>query len=111
MKKGNLNEIENIVRNLVKEVKNGYETYHDSFTAAANAARKYVEDKGFTIDEDDWQDEVALSKRYNRSRPAEGKTHRFTIGLEKNGKPQKKALTFTVYGMESGKYELVAYIN
>ena len=46
-----------------------------------------------------------------RSRPAVGDTHTFTVGILKDGKPQRKALTFSVYGMPSGNYELVAYIN
>lgn len=105
-----LSEIRELVRKTLKESKD-YETYHDSFTNAAQAAREMVEKRGYTIDEDDWQSQVALNGRYNRARPEVGKTHRFTIGLLKDGKPQRKALTFTVYGMESGKYELVAYVN
>jgi len=70
-----------------------------------------AEKKGYEIDEDDWQNKVALGGIYGRSRPAIGKTHKFSVGLLKNGKPQKKGLNFSVYGMEGGKYELVAYIN
>ena len=87
------------------------EVYFDSFTSAAEFARKSAETKGFEIDENDWQTKVALGGSYGRSRPSVGKTHRFTVGLLKNGKPQRKALTFTVYGMKSGNYELVNYIN
>jgi hypothetical protein len=106
-----LSEIRELVKKSLKESKQGYETYHDSFTSAAEAAREMVENRGYTIDEDDWQTQVALGGRYGRSRPAIGKSHTFTVGLVKDGKPQRKALTFTVYGMESGKYELVAYVN
>lgn len=105
-----LSEIRQLVRESLKESKE-YETYYNSFTSAAQAAREMVEKRGYTIDEDDWQSQVALNGRYNRARPEVGKTHRFTVGLIKDGKPQRKALTFTVYGMESGKYELTAYVN
>jgi hypothetical protein len=37
--------------------------------------------------------------------------HSFSVGLVKDGKPQKKNLNITLYGMESGKYELTYYIN
>ena len=52
-----------------------------------------------------------MGGRYSRSRPGVGKTHSFTVGLLKGGKPQKKSLNFQVYGMPSGKYELNAYVN
>ena len=90
---------------------NSAETYHNSFTHAAEAAKAYAIKKGYEIDEDDWQTQVALGGRYSRSRPGVGKTHSFTVGLLRNGKPQRKGLNFSVYGMESGKYELTAYVN
>jgi hypothetical protein len=95
----------------LKSLLENVETYHTTFTSASDAARDYAEKKGFTIDDDDWQTQVALGGKYSRSRPSVGKSHTFTVGLFKDGKPQRKALTFTVYGMESGKYELVAYVN
>jgi hypothetical protein len=52
-----------------------------------------------------------MGGKYSRSRPGVGKTHTFTIGLLRNGKPQRKALQISVYGMESGKFELTNYIN
>ena len=87
------------------------ETYHKSFTHAAEAARAYALKKGYLVDEDDWQSQVAFGGRYSRSRPGVGKTHSFSVGLLKNGKPQRKALNFSVYGMDSGNFELTAYIN
>lgn len=90
---------------------NSVETYHNSFTHAAEAAKAYAIKKGYEIDEDDWQTQVALGGRYSRSRPGVGKTHSFTVGLLRNGKPQRKGLNFSVYGMESGKFELTAYVN
>jgi hypothetical protein len=52
-----------------------------------------------------------LGGKYNRLRPGIGKTHSFTVGLTKNGKPQRKGLSISLYGMESGNYELTTYIN
>jgi hypothetical protein len=95
----------------ISESKEDYETYHNSFTDAAQTAREMAEKRGYTIDEDDWWMEVGSGGRYGRARPSEGKTHTFTVSLLKDGKPQKKALIFTVYGMPRGRYELVAYIN
>jgi len=87
-----------------------YKVYHKSFTEASEEARKLAEKRGFEIDEDDWQSQIVMGGRNKRSRPSEGKTTEFTVGLTKNGKPQRKALQISVYGMKKG-YELNAYIN
>ena len=87
------------------------DTYFNSFREAVEYARKSAEKRGFTIDEDDWQNQIAFGGRYTRSRPSKGKAHSFTVGLLKNGKPQRKALQISVYGMPSGRYELTHYIN
>lgn len=87
-----------------------YKVYHKSFTGSADEARKFAEKRGFEIDEDDWQSQIGLGGRNIKSRPSVGKTHNFTIGLLKDGKPQRKALQISVYGMKNG-YELNAYIN
>ena len=87
------------------------DTYFKSFTDAVEFARKATEKRGFTIDEDDWQSQIAFGGKYTRSRHYKGKTHSFTIGLLKNGKPQRKSLQISVYGMDSGSYELTHYIN
>jgi hypothetical protein len=85
--------------------------YHTSFTSAAESAREYAFKQGYKIDEDDWMQEVGFGGKTGRGRPSIGKTNSFTVGLLKNDKPQKKALHFQVYGMESGKYELNVYIS
>ena len=87
------------------------DTYFKSFTQAVEYARKATEKRGFTIDEDDWQTQIALGGKYTRSRPSKGKTNSFTVGLLKNGKPQRKSLQISVFGMDSGSYELTHYIN
>jgi hypothetical protein len=87
------------------------DTYFKSFTQAVEYARKATEKRGFTIDEDDWQTQIAFGGKYTRSRPSKGKTNSFTVGLLKNGKPQRKSLQISVFGMDSGSYELTQYIN
>ena len=87
------------------------DTYFKSFTQAVEYARKVTEKRGFTIDEDDWQTQIAFGGKYTRSRPSNGKTNSFTVGLLKNGKPQRKSLQISVFGMPSGNYELTQYIN
>ena len=87
------------------------DTYFKSFTQAVEYARKITEKRGFTIDEDDWQTQIAFGGKYTRSRPSKGKTNSFTVGLLKNGKPQRKSLQISVFGMPSGSYELTQYIN
>lgn len=96
-----------IDENIVKESKEPYVVYHNSYSSAVQAAEKYAESKGYLIDEDDWAREITFGPK----KPSDGKTNRATIGLFKNGKEQKKALHIQVYGMGNGKYELNAYIN
>ena len=99
------------LKDLLKEAKHDYTTYHKSFTDAADEARRLAERLGYEIDEDDWFSEVASGGTYNRARPSVGKTHKFRVGLTRKGKPQRKMLNFAVYGMESGNFELTAYVN
>jgi hypothetical protein len=87
------------------------DTYFNSFTDAVSYARKAAEKRGFEINEDDWQTQIALGGKYSRSRPSAGKTNTFSVGVLKGGKPQRKNLNISVYGMESGKFELTYYIN
>ena len=93
----------------LKELLN--ESYYKTASAAADDARKFAEKKGYTIDEDDWQSQIVMGGRYSRLRPGKGKTHDFSIKLIKNGKPQKKMLQISLYGMASGHFELTNYIN
>ena len=87
------------------------DTYFKSASEAADAARAMAEKKGYEIDENDWHSQIALGGKYNRLRPGVGKTHSFIVQLLKNGKPQRKALSISLYGMASGNYELTTYIN
>ena len=86
-------------------------TYFRTASSAADYARGMAEKKGYEIDEDDWHSQIALGGKYNRLRPGVGKTHSFIVQLLKNGKPQRKALSISLYGMGSGNYELTTYIN
>tara|TARA_Y100000389_G_C17431098_1_gene502677 strand:+ start:300 stop:638 length:339 start_codon:yes stop_codon:yes gene_type:complete len=87
------------------------DTYFHSFSEAVDHARKVVEFRGYTIDEDDWSRCITFGGKYSRSRPSVGDTHSFSIGLLKRGKPISQALQIIVYGMPSGAYELTQYIN
>lgn len=104
-----IDKIKKMIKDFNQFINESSDTYFKTFTAAADYARKEAEKRGFEIDEDDWQDQIALGGRYNRSRPSEGETHKWTIGLLKKGKPNKKALHIQVYGMKD-KYELNFYI-
>ena len=96
--------------NPIKEASHS-DTYFNTFTDAAEFARKTAEKKGFEIDTNDWHSQVTMGGRYSRARPSVGKTTTFTVNLLKNNKPTKKYLHFQVYGMQSGKFELNNYIG
>jgi len=87
--------------NEAKGSKKSPETYHDSQAAALDAATEYAESKGYEVVTDSfWADKVDY-----------GKTVKYHLELKKDGKEQKKMLHISLYRMESGKYELTAYIN
>lgn len=98
--------VNGIVKNVLKEIKDGYELYHDSYTSAINAAKSYAEKRGYEINDDDSFSKIGMGPR----KPKEGKTNRFSIELSKDGKVQKKQLHIQVYGMKT-KYELNTYIG
>jgi hypothetical protein len=91
---------------LLKEKKSDYETYHNSYTSAINAAREYAEKQGYEINDDDSFTKIGMGPR----KPSEGKTNRFSIELSKDGKVSRKQLQIQVYGMKN-QYELNAYIQ
>ena len=95
----------------LKELLEGNNDYFKTAGEAVDFAKAAVEKKGFTIDEDDWNSQITMGGKYNRLRPGVGKTHSFIIGLLKNDKPQQKGLSISLYGMDSGKFELTYYIN
>ncbi len=106
-----LTERANRLNEIIKSVNESKGTYFRAAYEAAEYARSMAEKKGYEIDEDDWQTQIGFGGKHNRLRPGIGKTHSFTVGLTKNGKPQRKALNISLYGMESGNYELTTYIN
>lgn len=85
----------------------GYQIYHKLYSYAVQHAVKQAEKKGYTVDPDAYDREVALGPR----KPGEGKTNRFSLPLMKNGKPQKKTLNMQIYGMGNQGYELNMYIE
>jgi hypothetical protein len=87
------------------------DTYFKAAYEAAEYAKEMAEKKGYQIDGDDWQTQIGFGGKYGRLRPGVGKTHSFSVGLTKNGKPQRKALNISLYGLDSGNYELTHYIN
>lgn len=103
--------IENAKLNSKTKVQEANETYFKSATEAVMYARTQAEKRGFEIDPQDWNSEITMGGRYSRTRPGVGKTHSFSVGLLKGGKPQKKNLNISLYGMPSGKFELTHYIS
>lgn len=100
-------ELRRIIREEISQLN---EQYYPTASGAAQIARDRAEKRGYEIDEDDWFNNIAVGGKYNRLRPSIGDTHSYTIRLLKNGKPQRKSLRITIYGMASGSYELVDYI-
>lgn len=84
-----------------------HEIYHDSFTQACQEAIDYASKKGYKVDDSDWFTQVSTGPR----KPSPGGTNRYSVEVTRMGFPSNKKLHFQVYGMESGKYELNAYLQ
>lgn len=99
-------QFKKLIKRILSENEN---LYFNTFSGAVLIAREYAESKGYTINEDDWWDEINMGP----GKPDDGKTTKATIGLSKDGKPQRKALQIQVYnrGSEKKPYELNYYIN
>jgi len=89
----------------IKEGKNDYQVYHDTFSSAVQTAGEYAEKFGFQISDDEWFNKISTGPK----KPNEGETNRYSLSLYKNGKEQRKTLNIQVYGMRN-KYELNTYI-
>ena len=82
------------------------DTYFETLSAALNAVRERVEKKGFTVDEDN------MFTEFGTGGINYGETKKATIFLLKNGVLDKRrSVTIAIYRMDSGKYELTAYLN
>ena len=96
------------VKNLLKEAVND-EVYFSTFSGAVQYARQKVENRGYEVNEDDWFNEVNTGQ----GRPKEGNTTRMSIGLIKNGKPQRKMLHIQVFNKGNShkhNFELNYYV-
>ena len=90
----------------LNEAKSDFQVYHNTYSSAVDAALEYARSKGYEVVEDDVWDQISVGP----AKPKDGVTNKASIGLTKDGKPQRKMLQIQIYGMDN-KYELNAYIN
>ena len=86
--------------------KSDYPVYHNTYSSAVDAALEYAKSKGYEINDDDVWNEISVGPK----KPSEGVTNKASIGLTKDGKPQRKMLHLQIYGMKN-RYELNTYIQ
>jgi len=109
---GVIDKLDNIITKLSKKNKIGEvkvqqnDTYFETLSATLDAVRERVEKKGYTVDEDE------MFTQFGTGGINYLETKRATISLLKNGIPDKRrSVTIAIYRMDSGKYELTAYMN
>jgi hypothetical protein len=90
----------------IKEGKNDYQVYHNTFSSAVQTAGDYAKNFGYELNDDEWFTKIGTGPK----KPSEGETNRYSLSLYKDGKEQRKMLHIQVYGMKN-KYELNAYIG
>jgi hypothetical protein len=91
----------------VAEGKSDYDTYHKTFSGAMQHAYEVAEKQGYEVDPEDIDRKVAFGPK----KPSKGKTNSYSLGLTKNGKPQRKALQVQVTNLDDVRYELNMYIS
>ncbi len=93
----------------VQEAAN-YELYYSSFSDAVQAARKYAEDMGYTINDDIWFSNISTGP----AKPDEGETNGYVIPLMINGQESKAILAIQVFNRGNNvgnNYELNCYVD
>jgi hypothetical protein len=82
------------------------DNYFDTLSQALDAVRERVVKKGYVVDEN------AMFTSFGTGGINYGETKRANIPLLKNNIPQKnRSVTIAIYRMDSGSYELTAYMN
>lgn len=82
------------------------DSYFETLSAALDAVRTRVAAKGYEVDEDQ------MFNQFGTGGISYGETKRANIQLLKGGLPQRnRSVTIAIYRMDSGRYELTAYIN
>lgn len=92
---------------VMKEGKNDYKIYHNTFTSAIEEAKRFAYDRGYDVDPEEMAEKIGLGPK----KPSEGKTNRYIIDLKHpSGKVMRQKLQIQVYGM-GNRYELNVYIG
>lgn len=96
-----------------KHGKKDYHIYHNSYSDAVTEVMAFIKKNGYDTDGEEFNDAVFNNISTGSKRPKKGQTTRVTLPLWKNGKEQRKAAHFQVYGMDDmkGRYELNLYIS
>jgi hypothetical protein len=79
-----------------------YELYHKTFSAAMQHAYAVAKKRGYTVDNDDIDNQVAFGMK----KPSKGKTNRYILGTDK-----KQNLHVQVANLDNKQYELNMYIE
>ena len=85
------------------------EIYFVTFSGAVQYSREDAETRGYTVNEDDWFNQITVGV----GAPKVGTTTKGTVLLHTSGKASRydKGLHISVYGMDSGLFELTHYIS
>lgn len=94
---------------LIKENKNNYKIYHNTYTSVINEIKNFIKKNKYTKNENEFSD--AFIDAFNKPKP--GKTYTVHLNLYKNNKKQKKMLHAQIYnrGTKKNEFELNMYIN
>lgn len=93
---------------IIKENKEDYQIYHNTYASAIQTSLVYAQDKGYSLNDD----EIGTKIGTGPAKPKAGETNKITLTLYKDGKEQGKAFHIQVYnrGTSKNEYELNCYI-
>lgn len=101
----NKNNIGYVKTKNITEGRHQPQNYHETLSSAIQDAKKMAESLGYTVNDDD------LFTKFGTGGVGYGETKNDMIELYRDGKLQRKMLNISIYRLDSGRYELVTYIN
>lgn len=94
-----------IVKQILSESPD-YETYHETLWNVTDEISKYVKKKGYAFRDDPFLTISTGGVSYGNTKKGTDEVY-----LVKNGKSKGRYVFYSVYRMDSGRYELTMYID
>ena len=94
---------------LTESPKDEYTLYHDSLTGAVQEVDRFLERRGYQMDDEDAFNQIGVGP----AKPQPGDTNKYSVRITKDGEEVRQQVHFQVYnrGIDRGTYELNVYVS